>query len=90
MFRSMVGTLTRADVNKAIRRYWQFGNMQIAVITKDAKGLREALVNDSPSPITYKTPKPEAIMEEDREIAVFPVKVRPENVRIVPVTEVFR
>jgi len=90
MFRSMVGTLTRADVNKAIRTYWQFGNMQIAVITKDAKGLREALVNDSPSPITYKTPKPEAIMEEDREIAVFPVKVRPENVRIVPVTEVFR
>lgn len=89
-FRSMMDKLTLADVNNAIRKYWQFGNMQIVIVTKDAAALRDALIADAPSPITYKTPKPESVMAEDKEIAVFPVKVNPENVTVVPVTEIFK
>jgi hypothetical protein len=48
------------------------------------------LPNDLPSPITYRTKKPEAVQSEDREIAVFPVKLAPEDVTVVPVTEIFR
>jgi zinc protease len=88
-FRKMMSTLTLADVNSAIKRHWQYGNFQAAIITKDAKALKEALVNDTPSPITYSTPKPESVLQEDKEISAFPVKVKEENIRIVPVAELF-
>ena len=61
--------------------------MRIAIVTKDAKGFKDALVSDTPSPITYSTPKPESVMTEDREISVFPVKVKEENIKIIPVAE---
>jgi zinc protease len=88
-FRKMMSTLTLANVNSAIKRHWRYGNLQVAIITKDAKALKEALVNDTPSPITYSTPKPESVLAEDKEISAFPVKVKEENIRIVPVAELF-
>jgi zinc protease len=89
-FRAMVGTLTLADVNKAIKKHLHYGSMEIVVVAKDAKGVRDELVNDLPSPITYRTKKPEAVQNEDKEIAVFPVKLPPEDITVVPVTEIFR
>jgi zinc protease len=88
-FRKMMKTLTLADVNAAIKRHLQYGNMEIAIVTKDAKAFKDALVNETPSPITYSTPKPEAVLNEDKEISVFPVKVKEENIKIVPVTDLF-
>ena len=35
------------------------------------------------------TPKPESVLDEDREISTFPLKIKAENVRIVPVAELF-
>jgi hypothetical protein len=64
--------------------------MTITVVAKDAKGLRDELATDLPSPITYRTKKPEAVQIEDKEIAVFPVKLLPEDITVVPVTEIFR
>jgi zinc protease len=89
-FRAMVETLTLAEVNRAIRKHLHEGAMAIVVVAKDAKGLHDELVNDLPSPITYRTKKPESVQNEDREIAVFPVKLAPEDVTVVPVTEIFR
>ncbi len=89
MFRKMMDELTLNDVNTAIKKHWQTSNMQIAVITKDAQSFKDALVNDSPSPITYKTPKPESVLEEDKEIIIFQLKVKAENVKIMPVTDLF-
>jgi len=89
-FRAMMKTLTLADVNRAIKKHLHYGNMQIAVVTKDAKAFRDELANDMPSPITYRTKKPESVMSEDREIAVFPVRLEPANITVVPVAEVFR
>ena len=87
MFRRMMGTLTLNDVNTAIKKYWQYGNMKVAIVTKDAQSLKDALVTDSPSPITYNSPKPESVLAEDKEISTFPLKVKASNVKIVPVTE---
>ncbi len=89
MFGKMMGTLTLKDVNAAIKKYWQYGDMKIAVITKDAQSLKDALVSDSPSPITYNSPKPESVLEEDNLISTFPLKVKASNVKIEPVTELF-
>jgi zinc protease len=88
-FRTAMESVSRADVNAAIKKYWQYGNMEIAIVTKDAQSLKEALVNDTPSPITYKTPKPDSVLEEDKEISTFPLMMKPENVQIVPVTRMF-
>ncbi len=88
-YRKMMSTLTLGDVNAAIKKHWHYENMQIAIITKDAMALKEALVKDIPSPITYSTPKPESVMNEDKEISVFPVKVKEEDIKIVPMAELF-
>ncbi len=88
-FRKMMSTLTLSDVNAAIRKYLQYDNMEIAIVTKDATALKDALVKDTPSPITYATPKPQSVMDEDKEISVFPLGIRVEDVTIVPVAELF-
>jgi zinc protease len=88
VFRNMMGEITRSEVNAAIRKHWQYGAMQIAVITKNGAAFRDALVADAPSPITYTTAKPESVLREDKEIEVFPVKVG--TVKVVPVTEVLQ
>ena len=89
LYRKMLDQLTLADVNGAIRKHWQFGNMQIAMITADAAGLKEALVRNLSSPITYKTPKPATVLAEDKEIEVFPLPVKPEQITVMEVEKVF-
>lgn len=82
-------SLTLDDVNRAIREHLQSKNMDIVMITKDAEGLRDALVNDTPSPITYQATPPDAILEEDQIIERYPLHISAEKVKIVPVEEVF-
>jgi zinc protease len=89
-FRKAMDELTVADVNAAIKKYWQFGDMQIAIITTpDGAALKESLVANTPSPITYKTPKPAEVMEADKEIIALPLMVKPENITVVKVEELF-
>ena len=88
-FRKMMDEITLEEVNAAIRKHWQYGNMQIAIVTKDAAGLKDALVKDAPSPITYATPKPAAVLDEDKEIERVSLTVKTENVKIVTVEEMF-
>lgn len=89
LFRRSMNEVTRADVNAAVKKHLQYGNLQIVFVTPDAEGLKKALVSDAASPISYATPKPETLLAEDREISTLPLKIRPENVKIVPVGEVF-
>lgn len=88
-YRRIVDELTLADVNAAMKKHWQTRNLRIAAVTKDAAAFADALVQDAPSPITYTSPKPEAVLSEDKIIGSFPLKIPRENVRIVPVAELF-
>ncbi len=89
-YRKALEAMTVEDVNAAIKRHWHYGTMEIAIVTKDAQGLKGALLQDRPSPITYKTPKPPAVMEDDKAIEKFPVPVKPENITVVKVEELFK
>jgi len=89
LFRKMMDKLTLADVNAAIRKYLASPNMQIAIITKDGESLKKALSTDAPSPITYQTPKSESVMNEDKEIIGYKLGIRGDDVKIVPVGELF-
>jgi zinc protease len=90
IFRAMMDRLSLSDVQAAIAKQWQYGRMQIAIVTRDASSLVKALTEDAPSPITYKTPKPAALISEDRDIAVFPLKINPDQMTVVQVNEVFQ
>ncbi len=89
LFRSRIRALTLEQVNAAIRRHLTFRNVKIAVITKDAAAFRDALVKNTPSPITYDTPKPESVLREDAIIETWHIPVTAEKVTIVPVEQMF-
>ena len=63
--------------------------MKIVMITKDTELLQKALSNDDPSPMEYATPKPPEVIEEDKEIAHYILNIKPENVSIMDVNEMF-
>ena len=88
-FRRMMDELTLDEVNSAIRRHLQSENLVIAIVTGEAEKLRDALVADAPSAITYETPKPASVLEEDAVIAVYPLRVAADDVTIVPVARAF-
>ncbi|HZE88168.1 MAG TPA: pitrilysin family protein [Verrucomicrobiae bacterium] len=83
--------LTLADVNAAIRKHLTAENLRIVMIAKDAEGLRDSIVGDSPSPMTYGegATKPREILDEDKVISALPLRIPAGNVTIVPVAEVF-
>jgi zinc protease len=83
--------ITRQDVNRAIRKYLDFKNVHIAVITQDGESLKQALVENTPSPITYANPNmPREILEEDKIYQSFPLEVKAENVKVIPAAEFFK
>jgi zinc protease len=87
--REQLKKLTVNDVNQALRKYFSAQNLSFVIITKDAVALKEKLLSDGFSPIQYEAPKPKAVMDEDQIIGAKKLNIKPENVRITPVDEVF-
>ena len=81
--------LTVEDVNRAIRTHLQRDDMHLVFIAPNAEELRDQLVSDAPSPITYDAPKPDALLDEDAVIERYPLGIQAEKVTILPVEEVF-
>jgi zinc protease len=88
--REQLATLTLADVNRVIKQYLKSDAMRIAIVTKDAAGLRDAILSNKVSPITYNAPKPKEITDEDKTIEAYKIVVKPTDVTIVPVDKVFQ
>jgi zinc protease len=88
--RDQLSRLTLSDVNNAIQRYLKSDRMRVVMVTKDAEGLREAIINNTPSPIKYNAPKPKEITDEDMVIQSYRINVKPEDVVVVPIERVFQ
>lgn len=88
-FRQMMDELTLADVNDAIARHLQHANLRIAIVTGDADGLAARLASGDPTPIEYATPKPPAILAEDREIERHPLGIDRARITTIPVERAF-
>jgi predicted Zn-dependent peptidase len=88
--RERLSKLTLADVNRAIKQHLATDRMRIVMVTRDAAGLRAAIVKGAPSPIKYNSPKPDDIMAEDKIIERYKIDVRPDQIVIVPVEKVFQ
>ena len=89
-FRKMMDEITFEEVNSAIRKYLQADDMVIAMVTADGEATKRALVSDRPTPIDYEDiKKPRALLEEDKEIERYPLRIEERNVEIVPVDRMF-
>jgi zinc protease len=89
-FRDKIKNLTLEQVNNAIKKHIQYKNIKIAMVTNNAEQFKNDLVNNTPSPITYESPKPAEVLEADKAISVFPLDIKAENVQIVPVDQMFQ
>jgi len=87
--RDALAKLTVEDVNRAIRRYLTTDRMQIVIITKDPKPFQDAVAKNTPSPITYNSPKPKEIMDEDAVIQSYRINVKPGDITVTPVDRIF-
>lgn len=87
--RDGLARLTLEDVNRVIRENLSTDSMQYVFVARDAADLRRRLVADSPSPISYDSAKPDALVEEDAKIASLPLLFDDSAVRILPSTAVF-
>lgn len=85
-----VPALTLDKVIGASMKYLGKGRLKIAIVTEDAAALREKLLSQAASPITYegKTLPPE-VLAEDADIATYTLRIAPENVHIVKADQLF-
>jgi zinc protease len=89
-FRETISSLTRDEVNAAVRKYLQSKNMVIAMVTADAVAMQDTLVGGKKTPIDYgDLTKPKDVTDEDKEIAAYPLNIKASDVTIVPVDEMF-
>ena len=87
--RGALQKLTRDDVNAALKRHLSASDLSVVIITKDAKGLRDALIADSFSPIKYDGEKSKEILAEDQIVGARKLNIAPAKIRITPIDDVF-
>jgi zinc protease len=87
--RHQLTKLTFSDVNRVLKRYLQTRNLQIVIVTKDAEDMKQRLVSDSFSALTYDGEKPAALLAEDKVIGAMRLGIKAEAVKIAPVDVVF-
>lgn len=87
--REALAKLSLNDVNRAIAQHLAPKRMRIVVVTKDSRPFQDVVARNTPSPITYNSPKPKEIMDEDAVIQSYRVNVKPVDVSVIPVERVF-
>ena len=87
--RTGLDALTLAQVDAAIRKHFRLDAMQFVFIAKDAEDLAKKLRAGTASPITYNTPKPEALLAEDRLLAKYPLGLKSDAVKVVKADTLF-
>ena len=87
--KASLAKLTVDDVNRAVKKYLHADRLQIVGIAKDAAGIKAAITGAAATPIHYNSAKPQDILDEDKLVEVWPIGLKPEDVKIVPVATVF-
>ena len=87
--KTALAKLTRDDVNRAIGRYLRSDRLVTVAVSPGGEEFKKQLTSPDASPMTYNSPKPAEIMDEDRIVEKRPLGLRPEDVTVVPVDRVF-
>lgn len=75
--------LTREEVNVSLRQHLRTDRLVIVAVTRDADALKQQLLSEDASPITYNSPKPQTILDEDKIVEKWPLRLRPEDITII-------
>ena len=81
--------LTLADVNRVIRETLSTENVQYVFVTRDAADLRERLISDAPSPMSYDADKSQELLDEDAVISEVALGFDDDKVSTVLAEDVF-
>jgi zinc protease len=81
--------LTLEDVNRAVKKHINPRNIHIVMVADKAEESKTRILANEPSPMKYNSPKPDEILAEDKIVEKWKIEAKPENVRVVPVTQIF-
>jgi zinc protease len=88
--RARLPKMTKAEVDKAIRKHLTLTGLSIAIVADHGQALVDKLASDAPTPITYDTAgTPPEVLAEDKIIEKFPVPISKDAIRVVPVDQMF-
>jgi zinc protease len=90
LIHNQLAKLTCAEVNRVINRYLRPNRLIIVAVSKNAEDLKRQLLSEDPSPMTYNSPKPDEVLEEDKIVEKFPLNLKPEDIEVKPATEIFQ
>jgi zinc protease len=82
--------LTLADVNRVIRRYLRVDRLVIVAVSNNGDELKQQLASDDPSPMTYNSSKPASVTGVDKIVEKWPLHLRADAIKVVPVDSVFQ
>ncbi|MDP1823896.1 MAG: pitrilysin family protein [Archangium sp.] len=86
--RKALETITPEQAQAAVKKHFDPASLNFVFVTKDAAGLAAAIKSGKPSPISYASSKPEEVVRADTQIAMQPLPIAFEHVRIVKASEV--
>jgi zinc protease len=83
-------TMTKVEVDRAIRKYLDPKRLTVAIVSDNAKALRAQLLSAKPTPMTYDTKDtPAEVLTQDKSIAAFPLPLTPSRIKIVSAEVMF-
>jgi zinc protease len=83
--------LTLEQVNAAVKKHLRYDRLHIAVVTKGADAFLTALIENTPSPITYDAGSmPDDVLAEDKLVSVYKLNINRAASRIVDVGQMFK
>jgi zinc protease len=87
--RKQFAALTLSVVNSALKKHLQAQNLWVVFITRDAEGLKKKILEGTDTNITYAGKQPQSVLDEDKIIARYPIPVKPADITIVDIDQVF-
>jgi zinc protease len=87
--KNAIAKLTREQVNAAVRKHLRADRIQFVAVSANAEQLKAQLAGAGPAAIQYNSPKAADILAEDKIIEKLDLGLRPEDIQVIPVEQVF-
>lgn len=81
--RAALATITPEQAQASVRKFFAPAQLNFVFVTHDAAGLAAALKSGQPTPITYPSPKPAEVLHDDQAIAVQPLPLAVDEIRVL-------
>ena len=70
--------------------YQCLGRVEAPLTAQALEKLKAQLAGEDTSPMVYNSPKAKEITEEDKLVVKFPLGLKPQDIKVTPVSEVFQ